>query len=205
MHHDDPATGIETAIRSEIARDLTTMADHYEARYPEWADVRRDAYMLRQAARVAEFGWKPVRHPRRPDPDPAYLSEIDRLRASVADLMDRLDQAEAFVRAARETAEDSRREGHDLYLADFVAEFEQVRPVAERPAHGRLAAIGLEAVQLTDQWTTERRTALEDMGLPAGREPEDASTLDDAKREFERDAWDLIERLSGPLLKSFGG
>lgn len=100
------ADAAQRTTRDEIAADLITWADRYEAAYPAHADVRRDAHYLRQAARVAQHGlWLHITV--LPEPEHAYLSEVERLRQEKREL-------EEHLRAARETVEAEQEETQRL-------------------------------------------------------------------------------------------
>jgi hypothetical protein len=99
----ETAADIDRSTRERVSTDLVLWADRMEAARPDFADVRRDAYYVRRAARVAVSGvhlYTSVR----PEAEHAFLSEVERLRSRVAEL-------ESLVLAAGAAAE----QRHQLY------------------------------------------------------------------------------------------
>lgn len=180
----------EQDIRDGIARELVYYADGMEAGQPERADVRRDAYYVRRAARIARDGI--TRHRSQtalPEEQARHMAELERLRAELEEehalRASAEDWADTLAEKVAPPSVIGRRGEPDRY--PWGDALDLITPAAEVTAlRTQLAALqgdGQDPAEGCTWWTPERAAEIRQLVNRIAGRPGDPGA------DAERDEW----------------
>ncbi|MEW2568400.1 hypothetical protein [Streptomyces sp. NPDC047070] len=161
------AAGFEQGVRDQVRAELLYFADRMEAGRPELADVHRDAYYVREAARVAQRGLGRSLYKGCLDQATTrHMDEISRLRGQLDDEIVRRVAAEEWAdllahRIApaavigRRNVDGATPWGDAAELATPAAEVAELRATLAAYQAGEVAP-----TECGDSWTAEREAQI---------------------------------------------